>query len=180
MFRGTLQGQRLGKIDLVLLTEFRGRNLFKFMLKRSGYGRIESVEVIVVWRCDRAIMPTVSASGRKLKLAWINAEKTRRAINKMAMPESIASFNSPKGWTNEAVMLSYLQEVIIAHTKWQKYALILDDFGAHWTPKVKKQLPRGASNSSKSARTWRPFFSHSTFLSTHLSSSREKKNAETS
>ena len=63
------------------------------------------------------LMPTLSASGRKLKLASINAGKTRRAINKMAMPESIASFNSREGWTNEAVMLSYLHEVIIAHTK---------------------------------------------------------------
>ena len=98
------------------------------------------------------LRPTVLASGRKLKLAWINAGKTRRAINKMAMPESIASFNSPKGWTNEAVMLSYLQEVITALTERQKCALILDDFGAYWTLKGKKAASKGVSNSSKSAR----------------------------
>ena len=33
------------------------------------------------------LMPTVSASGRKLEMARINAAKTDRAINKMSLPD---------------------------------------------------------------------------------------------
>lgn len=84
------------------------------------------------------LMPTVAASGKKLKLAWINVGKTRQAINKMSLPRSIISFHSPKGWTNEDVMLKYLKEVIINYTKRKNCALILDDYGAHWTTAVQQ------------------------------------------
>jgi len=89
------------------------------------------------------LLPAISASGRKLKLGWIHAAKTRRVIDKMSLPNDVVSFNSPKGWTNESVMINYLQEVIIKHTKGRKCALILDDFGAHWTDNVKKAAKEG-------------------------------------
>jgi hypothetical protein len=89
------------------------------------------------------LMPTVSASGQKLKLAWINQGKTSWAIDKMSLPPDIFSFFSKKGWTTEEVMLDYLQKVIINHTKGRNCALILDDFGAHWTPAVQKAAEEG-------------------------------------
>lgn len=82
------------------------------------------------------LMPTISAAGRKLKLAWINAGKTNMAIKKMKLPGKVISFHSPKGWTNEAVMIKYLQQVIVNHTQGANCALILDDYGAHWTEAV--------------------------------------------
>jgi len=33
-------------------------------------------------------------------------------------------------------MIKYLRSVIFKHTKGKECALILDDYGAHWTPKV--------------------------------------------
>jgi len=63
------------------------------------------------------LMPTVAASGRKLKLGWINVGKTPQAINKMSIPGGVVSFHSPKGWTNESVMIEYLEKVIFNYTK---------------------------------------------------------------
>jgi len=82
------------------------------------------------------LLPTISASGRKLPLGWVNVGKTRIGIDKMDLPNDIVSFHSPKGWTNESVMIKYLRRVIFKHTKGKECALILDDYGAHWTPKV--------------------------------------------
>jgi hypothetical protein len=89
------------------------------------------------------LMPTISASGRKLKLAWINAGKTRRAIDKMSLPSNVISFNSPKGWTNEDVMINYIEQVILNDTKGRECALILDDYAAHWTEEVQKAAKKG-------------------------------------
>ena len=60
----------------------------------------------------------------------------------MSLPDVI-SFHSPKGWTNETVMLKYLQDVIFNHIKGKECALILDDYAAHWTPAVQKAAADG-------------------------------------
>jgi len=89
------------------------------------------------------LLPTISAAGIKLPLAWINDGKTRRAINKMSLPNGVVSFNSPKGWTNESAMIAYLNEVILKHTKGRRCALILDDYAAHWTNNVQNAAAQG-------------------------------------
>jgi hypothetical protein len=102
------------------------------------------------------LLPTVSASGNKLPLAWINNAKTNNLFKKFPFPTTVKNFFSPKGWTNEATMLQYIEEVIVPYTSRQPCALLLDSHPPHWTPMVKQcawwynieliQVPKGLTD----------------------------------
>jgi len=78
-------------------------------------------------------MPTVSASGTKLKFAWINKGKTDLAIRRAGISPDICSFYSEKGWTNGEIMCKYIEQIIYPHTKGAACALLVDSYAAHWT-----------------------------------------------
>jgi hypothetical protein len=102
------------------------------------------------------LLPTVSASGNKLPLAWINNAKTNNLFKKFSFPPTVKNFFSSKGWTNEATMLKYIEEIIVPYTNRQPCALLLDSHPPHWTPMVKQcawwydieliQVPKGLTD----------------------------------
>lgn len=81
-------------------------------------------------------MPTITCSGRKLPLAFINRSKTDKFKNKMNIPNNMHAYWSTNGWVNESIMLYYLDEIIKPNLSSKGGALVLDEFAAHWTPKV--------------------------------------------
>jgi hypothetical protein len=99
------------------------------------------------------LLPTVTASGNKLPLGWINNAKTGRLFSKYSFPTGVKNYFSAKGWTNESIMLKYIDDVIVPYTKRHPCALLLDSYPAHWTPMVKQcawwynieliQVPKG-------------------------------------
>jgi hypothetical protein len=78
------------------------------------------------------LMPTVTAAGTKLPLAWINKGKTDLGISRKTLPENIFSYWSESGWVNAGIMLRYLKEIVLPYTKKRPAALLLDNYGAHW------------------------------------------------
>lgn len=83
------------------------------------------------------VMPTITADGKKLPLAWINKAETDYAIkNRMKLPQQIFSYYSDSGWVNEGIMLRWLIEVIKPAIPKRGAALIIDSYDAHWTPAV--------------------------------------------
>jgi hypothetical protein len=82
------------------------------------------------------VIPTTSASGKKLPLVAINKSKTDRYKKKMKIPKNIVSFHSNNGWTNTGVMLRYLDEVIKPVLSPKGGALVLDEYPAHFTEPV--------------------------------------------
>lgn len=83
------------------------------------------------------IMPTITVSGKKLKFAWINDAKTNREIFNMFLPAHINSYFSQKGWIVSSIMLEYLRQIVKPYLNGKPGALIVDDYGAHWTPEVR-------------------------------------------
>jgi hypothetical protein len=82
------------------------------------------------------IMPTVTAAGGKLPLAWINQGKTDLGIQRKKLPKNIFSYFSNSGWVNGGIMLRYLKEVVLPYTKKRPAALLLDNYEAHWEENV--------------------------------------------
>jgi hypothetical protein len=94
---------------------------------------------ILTWGNEKknvTLMPTISVSGNKLLLAWIHAAKTYKAIREMNLPPSIHSYHSPSGWINETVFIQYMTDIVKPYLGARRGALIVDDYGAHWTPAV--------------------------------------------
>jgi len=103
------------------------------------------------------VMPTITAGGDKLPLAWINKSKTATPLQKlMNIPSKVHGYNSTSGWINHEVMCQWLREVVFPYTKKRKSALLLDAHESHIHPEVvslaKKnhvkivQVPRGTTS----------------------------------
>ena len=71
-------------------------------IPRSSWGDKGKKKKLVVKMRKRAkgnvtLIPTVTATGHKLPLSWINAAKTDRLIRKLNLPPTVKSFFRPKG-----------------------------------------------------------------------------------
>lgn len=79
------------------------------------------------------LMPTITAGGDKLNLAWINKAETAYAFQKhLNMPKTLYGYFSPSGWNNHEIMCQYLREIVIPYTRKRKAALLLDSYEAHF------------------------------------------------
>ena len=105
-----------------------------------SYGNQEKLEVRVDANPKDVItvVPTITAGGDLLKMAWINRSKTIRPLAKLDnIPSKVHGFFSESGWMTSDIMLQYLREIILPYTKKRKCALIVDTYEAHFTPEVK-------------------------------------------
>jgi len=86
--------------------------------------------------------PTISAAGNHLQLCAIIKGKTERTLNKIRTDASAAVsrvrlYYSQSGWTNSAIIVRWLADVVQPYLAGRPGALILDDYHAHWTEDVK-------------------------------------------
>ena len=80
-----------------------------------------------------SLMPTITASGEKLPMAWINKSKTATPLQTMMnIPKDVFSYYSQKGWVNKEIMCMWLREVILPYTQKRKCALLLDSHESHF------------------------------------------------
>lgn len=88
-------------------------------------------------KANISILPTITADGQRLPMAWIQKGKTVRCLSKLFnIPNGVYSYFSHKGWINETIMLQYLIDIVQPYLNGRKGALLMDSYGAHWTPKV--------------------------------------------
>jgi len=85
--------------------------------------------------------PTISAAGNHLQLCAILKGKTERTLKKIRTDASpavqrVRLYYSLSGWTNAAIIVRWLHDVIAPYTHGNPAALILDDYNAHWTEEV--------------------------------------------
>lgn len=85
--------------------------------------------------------PTVTAAGNKLQLCAIIKGKTARSLKKITEGASadvrrVRLYLSHKGWANSAVIVQWLRDVVAPHLHGEAGALVMDDYGAHWTEEV--------------------------------------------
>ena len=84
-----------------------------------------------------SLLPTITASGERLPLAWIAKGKTQKSIDKMFnIPNNVFSYFVPHGWMTEDIMVRYIYDIIRPHLNGRSGALLLDAYRAHWTSKV--------------------------------------------
>lgn len=77
------------------------------------------------------LIPTVTASGKKLKLGWINNAKTFQAVRTMKLSPHVHSYVADKGWITRSIMLDWLKEIVIPYLHGRSGALVLDNYPAH-------------------------------------------------
>lgn len=108
----------------------------------TGWKPKENAKLVIgTWGDQKkqiTLMPAVTVSGKKLPLAWIHKAKTYRAVSSMKIPGSIRTYISNKGWVTGPVMLNYIKEVIVPYLAGHAGALLVDDYGAHWTDAVEE------------------------------------------
>ena len=93
----------------------------------------------------RRVTFTVSctASGKMLKPMIIYKGKTARTISDIEYNKSnIFITYQEKSWMDESLMLRWIKEVLLKHTKGKHCLLFLDSFRAHITDKVMKSLEK--------------------------------------
>ena len=84
------------------------------------------------------VIPTITAGGDKLNMAWIHKAETTKAISEMDnVPKNVLSYFSESGWINSGIMMRCLREVVAPYVQKRKCALLIDSYEAHWTDEVK-------------------------------------------
>jgi len=86
-----------------------------------------------------SLLPTVTADGERLPLAWIHKGTTTKCLQSFFnIPKEVYSYFSKNGWMNSALMVRYLREIIQPYLNGRPGALIMDHYRAHWTDEVLK------------------------------------------
>ena len=86
-------------------------------------------------------LPCISTAGEKLPLTAVLKGTTPLCLRKIEQNASevvkrVRLFYTAKGKTTSDFMLDWLHQVFLERTWFQPCALILDDYGAHWTKEV--------------------------------------------
>jgi hypothetical protein len=156
---GILHPERLTKIDQSIVTEFRNRlqsakmryppnRIFKFdetswkcylgpqkVIAEKGTETVKLVtprgekESYTGYGC-------ISADGTKLPFWILTKGKTERSHAKFGAVPGVIIEHTPNGWTNEAMMIKYL-EWLSVNCGGEPLMLVLDVSAAHRTTKVK-------------------------------------------
>jgi hypothetical protein len=85
------------------------------------------------------LIPSVTASGERLRLAWIPKAKTYLAIRRMCLPPSIFSYHSSSGRVFEDIVVQWIEDVVKPHLPGKSGALVIDDYNVHWTHTVREK-----------------------------------------
>jgi hypothetical protein len=86
--------------------------------------------------------PAISAAGNHLQLCAIIKGKTERTLKKIrtdasAVTSRVRLYYSPSGWTNSAILVRWLADVVQPYLAGRAGALVMDDYHAHWTEDVR-------------------------------------------
>jgi len=86
-----------------------------------------------------SLLPTITADGERLPLAWIHKGTTTRCLQSFFnIQKNVYSYFSENGWMNSGLMVRYLREIIQPYLNGRPGALIMDHYRAHWTDEVLK------------------------------------------
>ena len=85
---------------------------------------------------------TCSAAGQMLKPMVVFKGKTARSLKTVTQRSDIAIVHQKKAWMDSCLMLKWIKEVLLKHTKKQHCLLVFDSFKAHLTDDVLQALER--------------------------------------
>jgi len=108
----------------------------------TGSGRAAHCTTDAGNRLNVTHFPTISAAGNHLQLCAIIKGKTERTLKKIRTDASapvsrVRLYFSQSGWTNSAIIVRWLADVVKPYLAGRSGALVLDDYHAHWTEEVR-------------------------------------------